>query len=31
MQTFFGLVVATIFTVYIYLRIFGYGSKKKKD
>jgi hypothetical protein len=31
MQTLFGLVVATFFAAYIYLRIFGYGKRKKKD
>ena len=31
MQTFFGLIVIAFFTVYIYLRIFGYSSRKKKD
>ncbi len=29
MQTFIGLAAATFFAVYIYLRIFGYGRRKK--
>lgn len=31
MQTFIGFAAVTFFAVYIYLRVFGYGSRKKKD
>ncbi len=29
MQTLIGFAAATFFAVYIYLRIFGYGRRKK--